>query len=166
MKHHAIPILLAGFCGGCLSASAAVETESLTIRKAFHGGGIPRLRLDQRVDLTFKPDSVLVMKGKNTVATVPFTRIRRVQLLSADRHYPGATYAAVLAAGYGGAFLILKKRKVDVLLVEYVNERGGQMGMILQMPKLDSARSRSWLERFNIQVEDPAPTPAPQQAKK
>ena len=38
------------------------------------------------------------------------------------------------AATYGvGALLILKKHHVDTVILDYVNERGGKMGIVIQM---------------------------------
>ena len=148
----------------CGWASEDVEGKTLTVKGAFHEVGLPKVRRGQKVDLTFTADSLAVDRKDKTVATVPYKNMRRVQLLSGVRHYPGATYAAAVATFGAGAFLILKKRKVDTLVLEYVNERGGAMGAVFQMPIPEGARLKQWLERFGVPVEEPAP-PAPPASK-
>jgi hypothetical protein len=148
----------------CGWASEDVEGKTLTEKGVFHEVGLPKVRRGQRVDLTFTSDSLVVDRKNKTVATVPYKNMRRVQLLSGVRHYPGATYAAAVATFGAGGFLILKKRKVDTIVLEYVNERGGAMGAVFQMAIPGGARTKRWLERFGVPVEEPAP-PIPPASK-
>ena len=130
------------------------ESSVLRLPKVFHITGIPKTARNKRVDLTFTNSSLVVERGKKTLAAVDYRSVRRVQVLSGKRHYPGATYAAAVATmGFGGQFLILKKRKVDMLVFEYTNPRGGAVGMVFQVPRPDGGRCKEWLTRFGVAVE-------------
>ncbi len=128
---------------------------SAQIHKAFHLAGIPSLKRDARVDLRFDETRVVVLRKSKAVLDLPFSRIRLVRSLDGSREYPGRTYLAAAATlGMGGQLLMLKKRKVDTFVVDFVNERGGQMGLVLQMPSEDGMRCRQWLKQAGVAMED------------
>jgi len=60
-----------------------------------------------------------------------------------------------------GGLLMKKKKKVDTLLFDYVNENGGLTGLILPAPKGEGEQCRQWLTRFGVKVEEPAPATPP-----
>jgi len=138
-----------------------VEKEPNRIRKVFHITGVPKVPRNARVDLLFSGPDLVVEKGKKTAVSVPLARIRQALLLSGERHYPGATYGAAVATFGVGSLLILRKRKVDMLILEYANERGGLVGMVFQMPSVDGARSKALLEGAGVGVEEPAAAAPP-----
>ena len=135
--------------------------ENLTIPKTFHIAGIPGQRRNARVELVLTGKYLAFNQKKKLVLILPYERFRRVQVLDGARHYPEATYAAVLATGGIGSLLLLKKRKVDVLVIDFVNERGGQMGMVLQLPAGDGQKCKDWLAQFGITAEEPPPPTTP-----
>jgi hypothetical protein len=149
--------------------AAPADMGSPVFKKVFHIVGVPGALRDGRMDLTLTAVS-LVAEDRDTRLsfTVPYQNIRRVRLLPGERRYPGLTYAAAIATqsfGGVGSLLILVKRKVDTLVVEYVNQRGGEMGVVFQLPRLEGVRCRRLLETYGIQVEEPDPAPAPAPAE-
>ncbi len=154
--------------GGAFLASAAeaaapppVEavTNNLTLQNVFHIVGVPGVRRNRRVDVRFDSQSLGIQQGKEQRLSLPFARIHRLEVLQGTRNYAKATYAAVLSGGVAGALLLLKKQHVDTLIFDYVNDRGGQMGLILQVPEGKGAACRDWLRRFGVAVEEPEPLP-------
>lgn len=140
----------------------APAADNLTIPKVFHIAGIPGQRRNARVELVLTGKQLAFNQKKTSVLILPYERFRRVQLLRGERHYPEATYAVVLATGGIGSLLLLKKRKVDVLVIDFVNERGGQMGMVLQLPQGDGLKCKEWLAQFGVTVEEPPPPTTPE----
>ena len=129
--------------------------ENLTIQRVFHIAGVPGLTRNARGDLMLTGKQIAFNRKKKTAYAVPYERLRHVQLLRGERHYPEATYALVLATGGIGSLLLLKKRRMDVLVVDFVSERGGQMGMVIQLPAGDGVKCSDWLKQFGIAVEEP-----------
>ncbi len=134
-------------------------THNLTLHNVFHIIGVPGVRRNRRVDVIFNSQSLGIQQGKKQRLSVPFARIRRLEVLDGTRNYAKATYATILAGGVAGALLLLKKEHVDTLVFDYVNDRGGQMGLILQVPGGKGAACRDWLRRFGVAVEEPEPLP-------
>lgn len=122
--------------------------------------GIPGIKRNARGDLILTNQELIFQKGKKQRLVLPYERIRNVQILSGKRHYGKATTGAAAAVGIVGALLILKKRKVDTLVFDYVNERGGRMGMVLQVPLGQGASCKDWLDRFGVGAEEPEPVSA------
>ena len=83
----------------------------LSTPKVFHIAGIPGLKRNARGDLVLTDRALTFRQGERQRLLLPYASIRRVQLLSGDRHYPKATYGAAVAGGVAGALLILKKHK-------------------------------------------------------
>jgi hypothetical protein len=153
---------------GCLAAlligavaafpsGAVSEAEVLEVRKGFHIAGIPKLMRDARVDLTLTPMHLLVRKGKKEVLRLPYERIRAARRLVGEREYPGATAALVATIGAPGALMLMKKRKVETLIFEFLNDRNGQMAAVLQVPKEAGPGIKEWLARCGVTLEDPPP---------
>ena len=144
--------------------AAPGETEDPRFKKVFHIAGVPGAVGDARVDLTFAAARLVIEMNGTKFISVPYSRIRRVHVLSGERRYPNATYAAALATapvGGVGSLLILKTRKVDTLVVEYLTERGGAMGMVFQLSMPEGERCVRVLETLGIPVEQPPPEPLP-----
>ena len=78
--------------------------------------------------------------------------MRQAQLLGSHREYGKSTAAAAIATYGLGAFLILKKRNVEVLVIDYDNERGGLMGLVLQLPQSTGAHCLSQLANHGVPV--------------
>ncbi len=134
-------------------------TNNLTLQNVFHIVGVPGVRRNRRVDVSFNSQSLGIQQGKKQRLSVPYGRIRHAEMLEGTRTYAKATYAAVLSGGVAGALLLLKKQHVDTFVFDYVNDRGGQMGLILQVPGGKGAACRDWLRRFGVAVEEPEPLP-------
>lgn len=130
------------------------EGEQPGLQKLFHLVGIPGLRRDERVNLTLTSDGLLFQTRKVRYQ-VPYTRIHQVLLLAADRRYEGRTYAAAVATYGIGALLILKKHHVDTVVLDYVNERGGKMGIVLQMETSQGEQFRNLLQSRGVPVVEP-----------
>jgi hypothetical protein len=124
------------------------------LQKLFHLVGIPGLRRDERVNLTSNAEGLL-FETKKVQYQVSYTRIHQVLMLRADRRYEGRTYAAALATEGIGALLILKKHHVDTAVVDYVNERGGKMGIVVQMEISQGDQFRNLLKSRGVSVVEP-----------
>jgi hypothetical protein len=133
-----------------LSLSSApvygVKPAQPGLEKLFHLVGIPGLRRDERVDLTLDSEG-LSFQTKKVKYQVPYARVRQVLMLSSDRRYEGRTYAAALATYGVGALLILKKH--------HVNERGGKMGIVLQMETSQGEVFRTLLKSRGVSIDEP-----------
>jgi hypothetical protein len=136
------------------SPGNCTEAKQPEFQKLFHLVGIPGLRRDERVNLTTNADGFL-FETKQTQYQVPYTRFRQVLLLRADRRYEGRTYAAAVATYGVGALLILKKHHVDTVILDYVNERGGKMGIVVQMETAQGEHLAELLQQRGISITDP-----------
>jgi hypothetical protein len=130
------------------------EKASPDFRKAFHLVGVPGVLRDERIDIDLAADA-LVFQHKKLVYRVPYTGITQVLLLRADRVYEKSTYAAAVAFGFPGALLILKKHKVDTVVVDFKNERGGRMGLAVQLEPYEGQRLREMLKGHGVAVDEP-----------
>lgn len=128
--------------------------ESISVHKAFHIAGVPGIKRNGRVDIVFSTRTIRIVQGDRESLIVPFKRIVGLRMVAAERDYAKATYAAVLAVGAPGALLLTKKRKVDSLAVEFENEHGGTMSVVVQVPKEDGPRCKEWLRRFGVRVDE------------
>ena len=140
-------------------------SEPPAFQKLFHLVGIPGLRRDERVDLTVASDGLL-FQTKQIRYEVPYARIHQVLLLRADRRYEGRTYAAAVATYGLGSLLILKKHHVDTVVVDYVNERGGKMGLVVQTETSQGAQLDSALKDKGVAVVEPESAPEPLSTEK
>lgn len=145
------------------SAPLAVEavTDNLVLENVFHIVGVPGLRRNARVDLNFDSKALHIQQGKKERLLVPYGRMRHAEMLDGTRSYAKATYGAVLTGGVAGALLLLKKQRVDTLVFDYVNDRGGQMGLVLQVPQGKGAACRDRLRRSGVATDEPEPMPTP-----
>jgi hypothetical protein len=134
------------------------ENGKPAFQKLFHLVGIPGLRRDQRVNLVPDTDGLLFQTSK-VQYRVPYARIHQVLVFPADRRYEGRTYAAALATYGVGSLLILKKHHVDTVVVDYVNERGGKMGIVLQMETSQGEQLSSLLKNHGVSVVEPEDLP-------
>lgn len=149
-------LIIAGALVFCsfFSTGYCADNRPSNFQNVFHLVGIPGLRRNERVNLTANSDGVLFQK-KNTDYEVPYARIHQVLLLRADRRYEGRTYAAALATYGIGSFLILKKHHVDTVVLDYVNERGGKMGIVIQMEVSQGEQLSSLLKSQSVSVVEP-----------
>lgn len=163
MRRLAMPAIIAFLVAGILLPLQAgalslqdpsPSPDSVTVPKTFHIAGVPGLKRDARVDLTLTADALILTQGKKTRLTIPFERIRRVTQLYGEREYPKTAYVATVATFGVGSLLLLKKRKMDTLVVDFSNERGGLMGAVLQLPQGQGDSCKEWLFRHNVRVED------------
>lgn len=141
------------------SISTGSDSEALVLRRIFHIAGIPGVKRNGRGDLVLSTRSLAFWKDDREVLVVPYARIQRVHFAPANREYAKATYAAVLAAGAPGALLLLKKRYVDALAIDFENERGGRMSAVIQVSRGDGSRCGEWLAHYGIKMEGPSPSP-------
>ncbi len=132
-----------------------VEKEHIGYENLFHLVGVPGLRRDQRVDLIPTTDGLL-FKTKKVEYHVPFERTRQIFLFRADRRYEGMTYAAAIVTPFAiGSLLILKKHPVDTVVLDYVNERGGLMGIVIQMERVQGEALKTLLKGYGVSVVEP-----------
>jgi hypothetical protein len=124
------------------------------LEKLFHLVGIPGLRRDERVNLSLDSEG-FSFQTKTVQYQVPYARVRHVLMLSADRRYEGRTYAAALATYGIGTLLILKKHHVDTVVLDYVNERGGKMGIVVQMETAQGEVFRDELKSRGMSIDEP-----------
>lgn len=134
---------------------SVVAGDNLTLSKAFHITGISGVKRNGRGDLIFTGSSVIFLQDKVQKLILPYERLRRVQLMRAERHYGKSGVAAGAASPIAGMIVMLKKRKVDTLVFDFTNEKGGLMGAVLQVDDKDGERCKEWLERFGVKVEEP-----------
>jgi len=134
------------------------EADSLILPKTFHIAGIPGLKRNARGDLILNSRELIFKQDKKQSLIVPFERIRRLQVLSGERHYGKTTAVAYIAGGAPGTLLLLKKRKVDTVVFDYVNERGGLMGMVIQVPENRGIECKNWMARYGAVTEKPQPS--------
>jgi hypothetical protein len=154
-----VPLARLAFLSGAESFSAPIEETDnrLLLPRAFHILGVPGVKRNRRVDLELNSRSLVVRHDGKERLVIPFERLRRLQVLKGKRTYAKATYAAVLGMGVGGLLVLNKNKRVDTLVFDFVNERGGEMGLILQVPDGKGADCIQWLRRFGITAEEPEP---------
>lgn len=137
-------------------ASKENAVEKLVVPQSFHMAGIPKVSRGARGDLILTDREMVFRQGSKDRLVLPYERVRQVQMLSGARNYEGTTYGMAVAFGFPGALMILKKHKVDILIVDYLNERGGRMGLVMQVELKHGSTCRDWLTRFGVTVEEPA----------
>lgn len=138
----------------------AFSPDKLVAPKVFHIAGIREVPRNARGDLILTAAELTFQQGKKQRLLLPFDRIQRVQFLAGDRNYEKAAYGAAVATlpiGGIGALLILKKHKVATFVFDYLNERGGRMGLVIQMELKDGSACKEWMSRFGVSIEEPAP---------
>ena len=133
----------------------AAEAPKPEFRRVFHLVGVPKVRRDERIDISLGA-SGLVFQHQKMRHEVPYERIRGVLVLRGDRVYEKGTYAAAVATFGAGGFLILKKHHVDTVLFDYDNERGGRMGIVVQLETLEGLRLKTLLAEKGVNVNEPA----------
>ncbi len=145
-----------GFCGtSCSSAGQAPAFQNL-----FHLAGIPGVHDEARVNMIPGTDALIFQAHKVHYA-VPYARIHQVILLRSDRRYEGRTFLAAIATPYGaGGLLILKKHHMDTAIFDYVNERGGKMGIVVQVETAQGDQLKALLTAKGIAVSEPGGSPA------
>ena len=146
-------LLVSSFCS---TPAFCYETGETGLQKVFHLVGIPGLRRDERVNLTPTSDGLL-FETRKIQYQVSYSAIHQVFLLRADRRYEGRTYAAALATYGIGSLFILKKHRVDTVVLDYVNERGGKMGIVVQMETSQGEYFRNVLKDRGISITEPDP---------
>jgi len=146
-------------------ASKENAVEKLVLPKSFHMAGIPRVARGARGDLILTDREMVFRQGSKDRLVLPYERMRYVQMLSGARNYEGTTYGMAVAFGFPGALMILKKHKVDILIVDYLNERGGRMGLVMQVELRHGSTCKDWLTRFGVTVEEPAESSVTQPTK-
>lgn len=132
--------------------------------RAFHVAGIPDTKPGKRVDIILDADELVIAAGGHAGSyRVPYSRIQQILLLPSVRNYEKTTAAAAAASGVAGipagALLILVKHKMATIVIDYVNERGGRMGMVLQVERSEEQDIRSRFEHHGLIVADSAEHP-------
>jgi hypothetical protein len=80
-------------------------------------------------------------------------------MLHADRRYEGRTYLAALATYGVGALFILKQHHVDTVVLDYVNEHGGQMGIVVQMEPDQGDQLKDLMKGRGVSIAEPEELP-------
>jgi hypothetical protein len=148
--------------GGLLMASPQTLPSGAAagrdFRRVFHVAGVPGVKRDQRLDVSVATDD-LIFERAGTSFHVPYARMKQVLLLDATRNYEKTTAAfAAATAAFGipvGSLLILKKHKVDTVVVDYENERRGRMGLVIQVEQGKGQEMGEMLRKHGVSVLDP-----------
>jgi hypothetical protein len=139
------------------ASSAAASPATLRIPDVFHVVGVPGLGRDEKITLILDDTGLAYEKKKKAGPVVAYERVRRAEIVSGERQSgpyvvgPGDMGTATALA----SLVFAKKRKLDVLVLDFVNERGGRMGLVLQLPLGKGAACRDWLARHGVAVTEP-----------
>jgi hypothetical protein len=151
----------------CVEEVTPGSAIAADFRRTFHVAGLPDTKRGQRVDLSFGADELIFEGGSGTRSTyrLPYRRVKQALLLRSERHYEKTTVTAAAATGaFGvpvGALLILKKHKMDAVVIDYENERGGRMGVVLQLDRNQKQDLTVRLKEHGVTVIDPPPDQSP-----
>lgn len=132
----------------------------LTLGRVFHIAGVPGVKRNMWGELAFTQRSIIFFKkGTQQALEIPYQRVQRVQRLTRDRQSvkAGAAVWLLTPVGLGaplGTYLMMRKQKVDAIVFQYLTENGGLAGAVFHISTDGGARSRDWLERFGIAVEE------------
>jgi hypothetical protein len=150
--------LLIPFIGMCAIAAAVVPN-------AFHIAGMEGIKRGQRVNVSLTTED-FVLENQETSMHVPYARIRQVLILHAARTYEKSTLAAAAASGAIGVpiggLLILKKHKVDTIVIDYENDRHGRQGLVVQMERGMGQELGNRMRLYGVAVVDPPADPGKQ----
>lgn len=156
-----LPIIAAILLFACACKPAICATdEQPGFQKLFHLVGVPGLRRDERVDLVPGSDGLMFQTNK-VQYQVPYARIHRILILDADRRYEGGTYAAAVATFGVGSLFILKKHHVDTVVLDYSNEHGGKMGIVVQMEPAQAEQFKTLMKSRGVPLDEPPDLPEP-----
>jgi hypothetical protein len=102
-----------------------------------------------------------MFQTKKVQYQVPYARIHRILIINADRRYEGGTYLAALATYGVGSLFILKKHHVDTVVLDYSNEHGGKMGIVVQMEPAQAEQFKTLMKSRGAPLEVPSDLPEP-----
>jgi hypothetical protein len=140
--------------------SVELPAERLSFPNSVHMAGLPDVGRGAKVEVTLGPEGIEFKFKKKPRARIPLDRIRKVQLFAGGRMNAGQVYAGAVAAGILGAWLLSKNKPVDVLVLEFANERGGLMGVVALFPgAADGPRIKTWLEGRGVTITEPERKP-------
>ena len=141
--------------------ASTTENGNATFDTVFLVAGVPGTWRGDRVDLALTDERLVVhyRKIQATLVSIHYPSIRRVRFLAVGRRYPGAAAATadltpVVNLGAFGSPVILAKHSVETLVIDYVNPRGGFVGVALQLPKGEGLRCARLLAAHGIKVEE------------
>jgi len=128
--------------------------------------GVSDVKRNAHVDLAFQDTALVILKGNSPKLTIPYEQIRRVQILQSGRYYEKSAVAADVAGEvFGvpgvGVLVMLIKDHVTSLVFDYVNERGGAYGLVVEVPQDQWPRCRDRLTRAGVTLEEPPPAIPP-----
>ena len=163
--------ILRGLLVACLGFAPVPAAADENFPGAFHITGVPDVKRDQRVNLHLVDDALLVERV-GVSYSVPYARIKQVLLLHADRNYEKISGAAAAASQLVlgiplGALVMLKKHKVDTVIIDYENERHGRLGIVLQVERGQGEEVGNILKKHGVTlVEPPGDSPTTDPSKK
>lgn len=132
---------------------------------SFHIAGMEGIKRGQRINVSLTTDD-FVLESQKTSLHVPYARIRQTLILHAARNYEKSTVAAAAASGALGipigGLLILKKHKVDTIVIDYENDRHGRQGLVIQMERGMGQELRNRMRLYGVAVVDPPADPGKQ----
>ncbi len=151
------------------TAVATVPKSEFAALDIFHVVGIPNSKRNNRVNLILMQEEMRFEHKDKMLLVVPWSRVRSVEVISGERHYGKATYGAAIATPFAiGALFILKKRNVDTMILEYANEHGGLMNVVVQFPQNQGVECGKVMSKHGIEfvlktgpANLPLATPAP-----
>lgn len=139
------------------ASSAAASPAILRIPDVFHVVGVPGLSRDEKLTLILDDTGLAYEKKKKAGPVVAYERVRRAEIFSGERESgayvsgPGDLGTAMAL----GSLLFAKKKKQDMLAIDFVNERGGRMGLVLFLPLGKGTPCRDWLTQHGVAVTEP-----------
>src|SRR5665213_1641849 len=141
-------------------ATIVVLTGSVSMAadfpNAFHVAGLPVLKSETRINVTARADS-LEFERKHYKYSIPYAAIGRLQVFSTERHFE-ASSAGLFATGTlapAGYLLILAKKKADVLVIDFQDERGGQEGVVFHVERGQGTLFADLMRMHGVKVEFP-----------
>jgi len=160
----------ANSAGAASSKDGQAVSSEFTVHNAFHIAGLEGVKRNGRVDLTFRDTGIVVSRGERTEVEIRYDNIQRVQVLQSGRYYGKSAVAAEVAGQMVGVpglglLVMLKQDHVTSLVFNYVNQRGGQFGLVLEVPQNQWPRCLDWLTRGGVRIEEPAPAIPPRGSK-
>ena len=137
--------------------SAPASPATLRIPDVFHVVGVPGLAREEKLTLILDETGLAYEKKKKAGPILAYARVQRAEIVSGEREAgsyvsgPGDLGTAMAL----GSLVFAKKKKQDVLVIDFVNERGGRMGLVLFLPLGKGNACRDWLTQHGVAVTEP-----------
>jgi hypothetical protein len=104
--------------------------------------GIPKLRRNAVLDLVLWRDRLELRHGATSLLQIPFNRIAAVHMDLKKRD-------DYILGGRGG---YIRNTLVDTVTVDYLNNRGGKSGLVVQMDPFTGILAEQWWALCNVHI--------------